>query len=77
MPTERRVDRNAGFLSTSDVPDDVYIAGYVLVTLDESGEYGFIFRPESLDEVPSQEVQETLGRWLAQAFQLANERVIE
>lgn len=73
MTKQRDCSRNAGVLSTYDVPEDLYIAGYVLVTLDEDGNYGFMFRNESLDEVPSPDVQETLGRWLAQAYELANE----
>lgn len=71
--TTRRFDRNAGFISVADtIPGDVMIVGAVIVTIDEAGNYGTTYIPESLDAVPTPEVQETQGAFIAQAFELAN-----
>lgn len=70
---DRRFDRNAGFISLVDsIPDDVTIVGAVIVTMDDAGNYGSTYIPESLDAVPAPEVQETQGAYIAQAFELAN-----
>lgn len=70
---DRRFDRNAGFISLVDtIPDDLMIVGAVIVTIDEAGNYGTTYIPESLDAVPAPEVQETQGGLVAQAFELAN-----
>ena len=71
--TTRKFDRNAGFISLADtVPDDLIIVGAVIVTMDDAGNYGTVYIPESLDHVPAPEVQETQGGLVAQAFELAN-----
>ncbi|QUE25355.1 hypothetical protein SEA_FIZZLES_61 [Microbacterium phage Fizzles] len=71
MADTRRFDRNAGFISLVDtIPDDVMIVGAVIVTMDESGNYGSVYLPESLDHVPTPEVQD--AQMVAQSFELAN-----
>lgn len=69
----RDCSRNAGFISAPEIPEDLWVAGAIIITLDENANYGFRFVAESMDEVPSPEVQETIGRWAAQAFALAND----
>lgn len=70
---ERRFDRNAGFISVADsIPDDVTIVGAVIVTMDDAGNYGSTYIRESLDHVPTAEVQELQGAFVAQAFETAN-----
>lgn len=69
---ERTYDRNAGFVSLPQIPDDKFIVGVIVIMTDEDGNYSTEFIPESLVEVPSPEVQETLGGMAAQAFEIAN-----
>ncbi len=70
---DRRFDRNNGFISLADtIPDDVYIVGAVIVTLDEAGNYASTYIPETLDEIPAPEVREHQGPQIAEAFHLAN-----
>ena len=69
--TTRRFDRNAGFISVADtIPDDVMIVGAVIVTMDDAGNYGSVYLPESLDHVPAPEVQD--AQMVAQSFEIAN-----
>ena len=69
--TTRRFDRNAGFISVADtIPDDVMIVGAVIVTMDEAGNYGSVYLPESRDHVPAPEVQD--AQMVAQSFEIAN-----
>lgn len=71
--SDRSFEHNAGFISlVNHVPDDEYIAGVVVISINDNGDYSSRFIPESLDEVPSPEVQETLGAMIAQAFEIAN-----
>lgn len=70
--SERSYDRNAGMITFPDLPDDVWVAGAILVTMDEEGRYSAVFRAESLDETPIVEVQEELGAMIAQSWELAN-----
>jgi hypothetical protein len=72
---QRSYEMNAGYLNLPDIPDDRYIAGAIIVTIDEEGEYRTHFVAESLDEVPHEDVQETLGRWVAHAWHTANTEV--
>jgi hypothetical protein len=69
---DRSCDRNAGFLSLTQIPEELYIAGAIIVTLDEDGNPGVHFVAESLDEVPIPEVQAELGALVTQAWSLAN-----
>ncbi|UDL15439.1 hypothetical protein SEA_PEPE25_64 [Microbacterium phage Pepe25] len=69
---ERSYERNAGYISLTDIPDDKYIVGAVIVLMDEHGEYSTVFVNESLDSVPAPEVQGEIGPWVAQSFSLAN-----
>ena len=69
--TTRKFDRNAGFISVADtIPDDVMIVGAVIVTMDDAGNYGSVYLPESLDHVPAPEVQD--AQMVAQSFEIAN-----
>lgn len=72
---DRNCERNAGFIATTEIPEDLWVAGAIIITIDEDGQYGARFLAESMDAVPSPEVQETIGRWAAQAFALANQPV--
>lgn len=74
---DRAYDRNAGFVSLPDIPDDQYIAGVVVVLMDENGEYTAVFKPESLDATPIPEVQEALGPLITQAWAMANTPGVE
>lgn len=69
---DRDCTKNAGFLSLNDLPEDVYVLGAVIVTMDEDGNYGLAYRSESFDNVPIPEVQESLSPLIIQAWQLAN-----
>ncbi|QNJ55560.1 hypothetical protein SEA_PHINKY_69 [Microbacterium phage Phinky] len=68
----RDTTKNAGFLSLDMIPEDVTVVGAVIVTMDEAGNYGSILIPESLDALPTPEVQEIVGGYAAQSFELAN-----
>ena len=68
----RDCTRNAGYLSTTQVAEDLYVAGAIIVTVTEGGELGVQFIAESLDEVPIPEVQEALGQMVTTAWRLAN-----
>lgn len=69
---DRNTTRSAGFVSLAEVPEDRWVAGIAVVTLNEEGGYDVIFQAESLDNVPDPEVQEILGPIIAQAWALAN-----
>lgn len=70
---KRRYDKNRGWIHLKDqVADDQYIVGAVIVTMDEFGNYDSVFVPESLDQVPSEDVQADLGGMVATAFEIAN-----
>ncbi|UOW92810.1 hypothetical protein SEA_ROBINROSE_67 [Microbacterium phage RobinRose] len=69
---ERSYERNAGYLSLTEIPDDQYIVGAVVVLMDGDGNYSAAFVNESLDSVPDPEVQDEIGPWVTQAFSLAN-----
>lgn len=69
---DRNTTRSAGFVSLAEVPEDRWVAGIAVVTLNEEGGYDVIFQAESLDSVPDPEVQEVLGPIIAQAWALAN-----
>lgn len=68
----RDCSRNAGFVSLHDTPEEVYIAGVIVVTYDEHGNYGTRFEAESLDELPPPEVQLDLGQSIASAWAAAS-----
>lgn len=68
----RSYEHNAGFLSLIDIPDDKFIVGAVIVMMDDAGNYSTTYVKESLDHVPSPEVQEAQGPLVAQAFEIAN-----
>jgi hypothetical protein len=70
--TDRSYDRNAGYLNLPHLPDDLFIAGAIIVTLNEDGELGATFVAESIDDVPAPEVQEELSALVRQAWHLAN-----
>lgn len=69
---DRRYDRNTGYLNMPDIPDDKWVAGIVVILMDDDSKYSTEFRAESLDKVPGPELQETLGQMLAGAWELAN-----
>ncbi|AYB70175.1 hypothetical protein SEA_ONEIAGILLIAN_65 [Microbacterium phage OneinaGillian] len=69
---ERSYERNAGYLSLTEIPDDQYIVGAVVVLMDGEGNYSTVYVNESLDSVPDPEVQEVQGPLIATAFSLAN-----
>lgn len=68
----RDCSHNAGFISLAAIPVEEYVAGVIVVTIDDDGEYGTHFIPESLDEVPDPEVQKELGKLVTQAWATAN-----
>lgn len=74
---DRRYDRNTGYLTMPDLPDDKWVAGVVVILMDDESNYTAEFHPESLDKVPGPELQETLGQMLAGAWELANSPGIE
>jgi hypothetical protein len=69
---QRKYDMNSGVICAKDLPDDRYFAGAVVAMVDADGNYSTAFIPVSLDGVPADEVQETLGGMVATAFELAN-----
>ena len=69
---DRSYERNAGFMSLPQIPDDKAIVGAVIVMMDDAGEYSSVWVPESLDGVPPSEVREVAGGYVATAFELAN-----
>lgn len=69
---QRSYERNLGMISTPEVPEDKWIAGVVVVTMDEEGKFSTIFKAESLDDVPTPEVQEALDGMISQAWAMAN-----
>lgn len=69
--TDRSYDRNVGYVNVPQVPDDLWIAGVIVVTMDEDENFGTIFVPDSLDETPIPEVQEALGELIVQSWSMA------
>lgn len=71
--TNRSYERNSGLIATSDiVADDKWVVGAVIITIDEDGAYAAVFKSEDMDGLPAPDVQETLGGFLASAFEIAN-----
>lgn len=71
--SDRDCTKNAGVIPASSIPEDVYIAGAIVVTMAEDGRtYGTHFIPVSLDELPDPEVQEILASTITTAWALAN-----
>jgi hypothetical protein len=69
----RAIDRNIALIALGqDFPDDVFIAGVIVVTLDQDGNYGTVFKAESLDDLPIPELQEELGHHITTAWEMAN-----
>lgn len=69
---DRAYDKNVGFISLPEVPDNVFIAGAIIVMIDEEGEYNVAFRAESLDKVPSEELQQEIASIVRSAWAIAN-----
>lgn len=69
---QRSYEKNAGYISLPDIPDDKFIVGAVIVLMDDAGEYSSVWVPESLDAVPTNETQEVVGGMAATAFEIAN-----
>lgn len=67
----RNCERNAGFISLHDLPEEVFVAGAIIVTIDEHGHYGTRFVSEDIDELPPADVQLDLGVSIATAWQAA------
>ncbi len=67
---DRRYDRNVGHVDVPQVPDDLWIAGVIVVTMDEDEKFSTVFVPDSLDEVPIPEIQQELGALIAQAWSM-------
>ena len=67
----RDYERNLGFISLPDLPEEVYIAGAIVVTLDEAGTYGTHFVSEDIDELPPVDVQLDLGASVSTAWAAA------
>lgn len=69
---QRSYEKNAGYISLPDIPDDKFIVGAVVILMDDAGEYSSVWVPESLDAVPTNETQEVVGGMAATAFEIAN-----
>jgi hypothetical protein len=68
----RDCTRNAGFVSLAEVPEDLFIAGVIVVTMTEDGHFGTRFVSEDIDELPNIEVQLDLGSTVAAAWAAAS-----
>lgn len=69
----RATDKNNALIRLGlGFPDDVFIAGVIIVTYDNDGQYGTHFKAESLDSVPGPELQEQLSRNITTAWEIAN-----
>lgn len=64
--------RNLGVIAVPEVPKDRWIAGAILVTIDEDGNYSFAFHSQSAEHLPAIEIREELGALAAHAWQVAN-----
>lgn len=73
----RDTTKNAGFLSLDMIPEDVTVVGAVIVTMDGAGNYSSVLIPESLDALPTPEVQDVLGGYVATSFEIANQEVLD
>ncbi|UUG69627.1 hypothetical protein SEA_FRANSOYER_62 [Microbacterium phage Fransoyer] len=71
MTNSRRYDRNPGFLSLMDIPDDKEIVAAVIVLKDDAGDYSSVMVPVDQDAMPSPETQDLIGGHTATAFELA------
>lgn len=69
--TDRNYTRNPGMISVPEADDDKWIAGAVIVLLDEDGQFHCRFKNVSIDEMPVPEVQEELASWIKQAWDLS------
>jgi hypothetical protein len=67
----RDCTQNQGFISLPELPEEVFIAGAIIVTMTPEGKYGTHFVSESIDELPSPAVQLDLGVAVADAWQVA------
>lgn len=63
---------NAGFVSLADVPEDVFIAGVIVVTQTKEGFFGTQFVAVDVDEIPTTEAQLDLGSRIAAAWAAAS-----
>lgn len=68
---DRSYERNAGYVNLPQIPDDLWIAGVIVVTMDEDEKFSTVFVPEALDDVPHPEVQESLEPLIVQAWSMA------
>lgn len=68
----RDCTRNAGYVSTSDVSEDVYVMGAIVVTMTEDGRFGTHFVSEDMTEMPDVETQLDLGSTVAAAWAAAS-----
>jgi hypothetical protein len=68
---DRSYERNAGYVDLPQIPDDVWIAGVIVVTMDADENFSTVFVPESLDDVPIPEVQQELGQLIVQSWSMA------
>lgn len=68
---QRDCSRNQGFVALGDVPEEVWVAGVIVVVMNEDGSFGTRFQAEDLDELPATEVQMDLGKAVAEAWATA------
>lgn len=67
----RDCSHNAGFIALPTVPEDVFVAGVIVVTMTQDGTYGTHFVAESIDELPDVSTQLDLGAAIAEAWTVA------